>query len=235
MHPRSAATNHKSRMPRAILSGHAYLSVSTFCFGSVEIAATVTRDASVADAWVRGVRASHPRGAPLVVGLDCKWNKQHQQQPGSRGGGPTPSWMVPRAAVLQLYAGAAAGCLVVQLLYLGRIPDALRGFLRDPRVRFVGVGVVAAARRLAADHGLVCETPVDLEGPCDHYLGLVGVGNRLGLKEYAKEVLDLNVEKVGGIAMSDWEKPVLEMPQVGYACVDAYVSYRLGERVLLGR
>ncbi|KAF8724337.1 hypothetical protein HU200_021368 [Digitaria exilis] len=231
MRPRSAAT---CRMPRAIQSGHAYLSVSTFRFGSIEIAATVTRDAAVADAWVRGVRASHPRGAPLVVGLDCKWNKQ---RPGTGGGGaPTPAWMAPRAAVLQLYAGGGAGCLVLQLLYLARIPDALRGFLRDPRVRFVGVGVVAAARRMAADHGLVCETPVDLEGLCDDYLGLLGVGTRrLGLKEYAKEMLDLNVEKAEGIAMSDWEKPVLEMPQIGYACVDAYVSYRLGERVLFGR
>ncbi|RLM91581.1 uncharacterized protein C2845_PM08G11100 [Panicum miliaceum] len=211
-------------MPRAAIpSGHAYLSVSTFCFGSVEIAATVTRDAAVADAWVRGLRTSHPRGAPLVVGLDCKWNKR--QQP-ARG----PAWMAPRAAVLQLCAGGAAGCLVLQLLYLGRVPEVLRAFLRDPRVRFVGVGVVGAAARLAADHG-----PVELAGPCDDYLGRVGGGGRLGLKEYAKEVLDLNMEKPDAVAMSDWEKRDLERGQIGYAVVDAYVSYRLGERVLLSR
>ncbi|RLN24197.1 uncharacterized protein C2845_PM07G07690 [Panicum miliaceum] len=217
-------------MPRAAIpSGHAYLSVSTFRFGSVEIAATVTRDAAVADAWVRGLRASHPRGATLVVGLDCKWNKQ--QQPG-RG----PAWMAPRAAVLQLCAGGGAGCLVLQLLYLGgRVPEVLRAFLRDPRVRFVGVGVVGAAARLAADHGLVCAAPVELAGPCDDHLGRAGGGGRLGLKEYAKEVLDLNMEKPDGVAMSDWEKRDLERGQIGYAVVDAYVSYRLGERVLLGR
>ncbi|OEL14950.1 hypothetical protein BAE44_0024030 [Dichanthelium oligosanthes] len=214
-------------MPRAIPCGHTFLSVSTFRFGSVEIAATVTYNAAVVDAWVRGLRASHPRGSPLVVGLDCKWNKQP-----TRGGGP--AWMAPRAAVLQLYAGGAAGCLVLQLLYLGRVPEVLRGFLRDPRVRFVGVGVVETAARLAADHGLECAAPVDLEGPCDDYLGLVGV-DRLGLKEYAKEVLDLNMEKPDSVAMSDWEKRELELPQIGYACVDAYVSHRLGERVLLGR
>ncbi|CAO2203315.1 unnamed protein product [Urochloa humidicola] len=222
-------------MPRAtaIPSGHAHLSVSTFRFGSVEIAATVTRDAAVADAWVRGLRASHPRGAPLLVGLDCKWNKQ--PAPARRGsGGGSPAWMAPRAAVLQLYAGAAAGCLVLQLLYLGRVPEVLRAFLRDPRVRLVGVGVAGAAEKLAADHGLQCEAPVELGGPCDDYLGLVG-GDKLGLKEYAKEVLDLNMEKPDSVAMSDWEKRDLELSQVGYACVDAYVSYRLGERVLLGR
>ena len=208
----------------AIPSGHAYLSVSTFRFGSVEIAVAVTRDAAVADAWVRGLRASHPRGAPLVVGLDCKWNKQR----------PRPA--AGRAAVLQLCAGGGAGCLVLQLLYLGRVPEVLRAFLRDPRVRFVGVGVVGAAARLAADHGLACAAPVELAGPCDGYLGLAGGGGRLlGLKEYAKEVLDLNMEKPDAVAMSDWEKRDLERGQVGYAVVDAYVSYRLGERVLLGR
>ncbi|CAL4976661.1 unnamed protein product [Urochloa decumbens] len=216
------------RMPRAIPSGHAHLSVSTFRFGSVEIAATVTRDAAVADAWVRGLRASHPRGAPLLVGLDCKWNKR----PGAGGAWAAP----PRAAVLQLYAGgAAAGCLVLQLLYLRRFPEALGSFLRDPRVRLVGVGVAGAAERLAADHGLECAAPVELEGPCGDYLGLVGGGEKLGLKEYAKEVLDLNMEKPDSVAMSDWEKRDLNLPQIGYACVDAYVSYRLGERVLLSR
>ncbi|CAL4950269.1 unnamed protein product [Urochloa decumbens] len=223
--PRSPAT----RMPRAIPSGHTHLSVSTFRFGSVEIAATVTRDAAVADAWVRGLRASHPRGAPLLVGLDCKWNKQP---------GPGTTWAVapPRAAVLQLCSGgAAAGCLVLQLLYLRRFPEALVAFLRDPRVRLVGVGVAGAAKKLAADHGFECAAPVELEGPCNDYLGLVGGGEKLGLKEYAKEVLDLNMEKPDSVAMSDWEKRDLDLPQIGYACVDAYVSYRLGERVLLGR
>ncbi|CAO2180161.1 unnamed protein product [Urochloa humidicola] len=219
-------------MPRAIPSGHPHLSVSTFRFGSVEIAATVTRDATVADARVRSLRASHPRGAPLVVGLDCKWNKH------PAGGGAEAGWAVApsRAAVLQLYAGGAvASCLVLQLLYLSRFPEALNAFLRDPRVRLVGVGIASAVERLAADHGFVCAAPVELGGPCDEYLGLVGVGEKLGLKEYAKEVLDLNMERPDSVAMSDWEKRDLELPQIGYACVDAYVSYRLGERVLLGR
>jgi hypothetical protein len=212
-------------LTRAIPSGHAYLSVSTYRFGSVEIAATVTRDAAVADAWVRGLRASHPRGAPLVVGLDCKWNKQ-----------PAAPWMAPsRAAVLQLYADGASGCLVLQLLYLGRVPEVLRAFLRDPRVRLVGVGVADVAARLADDHGLVCGAPVELEGPCEDYLGLVGGGEKLGLKEYARDVLGLNLQKPDSVATSDWEKRYLGPTQIGCACVDAYVSYRLGERVLLGR
>ncbi|XP_066316286.1 uncharacterized protein [Miscanthus floridulus] len=210
-----------------IMSYHACcLSVSTLRFRSVEIETTVTRDAAVADAWVRGLRASHPRGAPFIIGLDCKWNKQPTR---------SPAWMAPKSAVLQLCAGggAATGCLVLQLLYLRHVPEILREFLRDPRVQLVGVGVVEAAARLAADHGLVCAAPVELAGPCDAYLGLAG-RDKLGLKEYAKKVLDLNMEKPDSVGMSDWEKRDLSMCQIGYACVDAYVSYRLGEKVLLG-
>ncbi|XP_066311052.1 3'-5' exonuclease-like [Miscanthus floridulus] len=201
-----------------IMSYHACLSVPTLCFRSVEIETTVTRDAAVADAWVRGLRASHPHGAPFTVGLDCKWNKQPTR---------SPAWMAPKAAVLQLCA--ATGCLVLQLLYLRHVPEILREFLRDPQVQLVGVGVVEAA-----DHGLVCAAPVELAGPCDAYLGLVG-RDKLGLKEYAKKVLDLNMEKPESVGMSDWEKHDLSLCQIGYACVDSYVSYRLGEKVLLGR
>jgi hypothetical protein len=198
-------------MSTMITSYHACLSVYTLCFRSVEIETTVTRDAAVADAWVRGLRASHPCGAPFIVGLDCKWNKQPTR---------SPAWMAPKSAVFQL-------------LYLRRVLEILREFLRDPRVQLVGVGVVEGVVE-AADHGLVCAAPVELAGPCDAYLGLVG-RDKLGLKEYAKKVLDLNMEKPESVGMSDWEKYDLSMCQIGYACVDAYVSYRLGEKVLLGR
>ena len=53
---------------------------------------------------------------------------------------------------------------------------------------------------------------------------------QLGLKEYAEEVLDHNMEKPDAIAISDQEKRDLERGQVGYAIVDTYMSYRLGER-----
>ena len=53
---------------------------------------------------------------------------------------------------------------------------------------------------------------------------------QLGLKEYAEEVLDLNMEKPDAIAISDQEKRDLERGQVGYAIVDTYMSYRLGKR-----
>ncbi|TVU49982.1 hypothetical protein EJB05_01331, partial [Eragrostis curvula] len=233
-------------MSRRIPSGHACVySVATFRFGSsaAVIEATVTRDAAVADAWVRALRASHPRGARLLLGLDCKWRQTTKQQPpdeedDDEDGRRRRSWAaaaVPsRAAVLLLCAGGGS-CLVLQLLYARRVPECLRRLLGDPAVRLVGVGVGEGAARLAADHGLVCAAAVDLAGPCGAYLGLEGAGggdDELGLKDYAKEILGLNMERPDTVAMSDWEKRDLDVAQVRYACVDAYVAYRLGERVL---
>jgi len=40
------------------------------------------------------------------------------------------------------------------------------------------------------------------------------------------------MEKPRGVTMSNWEKHDLDEAQIRYACIDAYVSYKLGERVL---
>ncbi|RCV23700.1 hypothetical protein SETIT_5G027800v2 [Setaria italica] len=192
----------------------------TVRFGSAMIDTTVTRDAAAADEWVRAVRAASPRGAPLIVGLDCEWKPNYC------------SWTTSKVAILQLCAGAR--CLILQLLYVDRIPASVRGLLADPDVRLVGIGVGEDAAKLAADYGLECAAPVDLEGRCNDHLGLYGGGGRrLGLKGFAREVLGLVMEKPRHVTMSNWEKHDLDVAQIQYACIDAYVSYKLGERVLV--
>ncbi|KAG2597095.1 hypothetical protein PVAP13_5KG189800 [Panicum virgatum] len=175
-------------------------------FGSATIDTTVTRDAAAADEWVRAVRADHhPRGGgggPLIVGLDCEWKPNYR------------SWTTSRVAVLQLCAGAR--CLVLQLLYVDRVQASVRALLADPGVWLVGIGVGEDAAKLAADYGLACAAPVDLESRCNDRLELLG----------------LVMEKPRGVTMSNWEKHDLDEVQIRYACIDAYVSYKLGERVL---
>ncbi|KAG0537466.1 hypothetical protein BDA96_03G150700 [Sorghum bicolor] len=191
----------------------------TVHFGSAMIDTTVTRDAAVADDWVRTVRAANPRGARLIVGLDCEWKPNYR------------SWTTSKVAILQLCAGTR--CLVLQLLYVDRVPASVRSFLADPDVLFVGIGVGEDVAKLDADYGLTCAAHVDLESRCNDYLGrYTGVGRRLGLKGYAEEVLGLFMEKPRGVTMSNWEKHDLEEAQIRYACIDAYVSYKLGEKVL---
>ncbi|XP_062200339.1 3'-5' exonuclease-like [Phragmites australis] len=202
--------------PRASSSSTTRLTVR---FGHATIDATVTRDAAAADEWVRTVRASAPRGGGrLIVGLDCEWKPNYRR------------WTTSRVAILQLCAGTH--CLVLQLFYVDRVPASIRSFLADPDVRFVGIGVGEDAAKLDADYGLTCAAPVDLEGRCNDLLGLTG-RRSLGLKGYAREVLGLTMEKPMNVTMSNWEKHDLDLAQIQYACIDAYVSYKLGERVLV--
>jgi len=179
---------------------------------------TVTRDAAVADEWVRTVRAANPRGARLIVGLDCEWKPNYR------------SWTTSKVAILQLCAGTR--CLVLQLFYVDRIPASIRSFLADPGLLFVVIGVGEDVAKLDAHYGLTCAAPVDLEGRCNDYLGHYAGGRRLGLKGFAWEVLGLAMEKPRSVTMSNWEKLDLEEAQIRYACIDAYVSYKLGEKIL---
>uniref|UniRef100_A0A0E0JHI1 3'-5' exonuclease domain-containing protein n=1 Tax=Oryza punctata TaxID=4537 RepID=A0A0E0JHI1_ORYPU len=191
----------------------------TVCFGSATIDTTVTSDVAAADEWVRGVRAAASGGSRgLIVGLDCEWKPNYV------------SWKTSKVSVLQLCAGAR--CLVLQLFYANRVPPAVRDLLGDPSVRLVGIGIGEDAAKLEADYGVSCAAPVDLEDACNRRLGLVGTGRRLGLKGYAREVLGMAMEKPRCVTMSNWEKRELDAAQVEYACIDAYVSYKLGERVL---
>ncbi|KAL6626301.1 hypothetical protein ACP70R_030027 [Stipagrostis hirtigluma subsp. patula] len=208
-------------MPSPAASSHATTRL-TVRFGSAAIDNTVTRDAAVADEWVRSVRASAPRGAGrrLIVGLDCEWKPN------------SCSWLSSKVAILQLCVGTR--CLVLQLFYVNRIPATLRSFLADPDVRVVGVGVGEDAAKLDADYGLACAAPVDLEGLRNQYLGRVG-GRRLGLKGFAREVLGLIMDKPINVTKSNWENHDLELAQIQYACIDAYVSYKLGEKYLYKR
>ncbi|KAK3136688.1 hypothetical protein QOZ80_5BG0441020 [Eleusine coracana subsp. coracana] len=209
--------------------------VTTFRFGAATvIEATVTRDAAVANAWVRCLRDSHHHHhhhhVPLLVALDCKWVHHHHHR-------ATTKQHPGRVAVLLLCSGGS--CLVLQLLYARRVPECLHRLLLDPAVRLVGVGDEAAAR-LAADHGIACAAAVDLEGPCRDYLrrgkgegeGQGQDGPLLGLKGCAEKVLGLTMKRPANIVDSDWEKRELDVAQVRFACFDAYVAYRIGEQVL---
>ncbi|KAF0916911.1 hypothetical protein E2562_015088 [Oryza meyeriana var. granulata] len=187
-------------------------------FGSAVIHTTVTSDAAAADEWVRSIRAATPSGG-LLVGLDCEWKPCDHLWPA----------VTPKVAILQLCAGAS--CLILQLLYVGHVPLLVRSLLADPSVRFVGIGVGEDVTKLADGYGIYRAAPVELEDVCNRRLGLSGM-RRLGLKGYVREVLGLTMEKPTHVTRSDWEKRELDVAQVQYACIDAYVSYKLGERVL---
>ncbi|KAE8791642.1 Werner Syndrome-like exonuclease [Hordeum vulgare] len=115
------------------------------------------------------------------------------------------------------------------MFYANRVPAAIRGLLGDPAVRCVGED----AAKLSDDYGPRVRRSGDLEGRCNEYLGIGGLGRRrLGLKGYAREVLGMTMEKPWHVTMSNGRGDSFEVAQVQYACIDAYVSYKLGERLL---
>lgn len=188
----------------------------TVRFSTQIIDTTVTNEASGAEDWIRTVRAAHS-GGRIIVGLDCEWKPQYSR------------WAHNKVATLQLCVGNK--CLILQLFHMDYIPQSVKDFLNGDDVILVGVGVDGDATKLRNDYGVVCGEFMDLDQLCRDFLALLGQ-RHLGLKGYAREVLGLNMEKPKRVTMSNWEVRSLSEAQVQYACIDAYVSYRLGRKVL---
>lgn len=180
------------------------------------IEATVTNMASAVDEWVRDVRSIYT-GHCVVVGLDCEWKPN------------TISSMSNRTATLQLCIDTK--CLIVQMFYLDYIPQSLKGFLSDPNFTFVGVEVGDDALKLLREYGLIVTSTADIQAlamsrwPVRFY-------RKPGLKDLARYVAGLNMEKPIHVCRSNWEVRYLSEEQVEYACIDAYASCKIGHKLL---
>lgn len=185
-------------------------------FGDDVIATTVTSSGEAVEAWLAEVRAAP--SSSLVVGLDVEWrpSRRSDQNP---------------VATLQLCVGRR--CLIFQLLHADRVPRALAEFLGDRGVRFVGVGVEADAERLSDDHELVVANAVDLRG-----LAAEGMGRpelrQAGLRAIVAAVMGVNLVKPQRVTMSRWDASCLSYEQIRYACIDAFVSFEVGRKLLAG-
>ncbi|KAF5207787.1 Polynucleotidyl transferase, ribonuclease H-like superfamily protein, partial [Thalictrum thalictroides] len=186
-------------------------------FSGNKIETTVTDKSEIVVNWIREIRQIHTKR--FLVGLDCEWksNKCHKNE----------------VATLQLCIENK--CLIIQLLHIDRIPRLLRGFLHDSAITFAGVEVERDTRKLTEDYGLKCFTVVDVQKllamKSDEWTFDFGV-HQPRLKARAFEAVGLP-KKV--TIMSNWEARVLREDQVQYACIDAYVSYKLGHALLMSQ
>ncbi|KAG5252627.1 Werner Syndrome exonuclease [Salix suchowensis] len=114
---------------------------------------------------------------------------------------------------------AGNDCLIFQLLYCPTgIPQSLYAFLSDTTYTFVGVGIENDAKKLMDDHGLRVGNAVDLRELWD--------------KRAGEGVLGKGVEKPKRITLSRWDNAWLSAAQVQYACLDAFLSWKIGESLL---
>ncbi|XP_020086018.1 Werner Syndrome-like exonuclease [Ananas comosus] len=189
--------------------------------GSDEILTTVTSSGADAEAWVAEVlRVHRHRLDRLVVGLDAEWRPNF-----SAGAAPNP------VALVQLCVGRR--CLVFSLLHADYVPLALANFLADTRFAFVGVGVAGDAERLADECGLPVADAVDLRDLAAERTGRRQL-KQMGLAGLAAEIMEVEVRKPSRVRMSRWDRRDLTLDQIGYACVDAFLSFEIGRRLFAG-
>lgn len=193
------------------------VTLSSRAAGPCSIQTTVTSTASIASDWISSILSvNSSRLDSLLVGLDCEW------RPSFTSGRQNP------VAVLQLSVGLR--CLVFQILRSDSIPPALISFLSDPRFKFLGVGIKDDVRKLTQDYEIGVKNMVDLRALAAEKLGREKM-KRMGLKDLAREVIGIQVKKPREVTMSRWDQAVLKHGQIGYAAVDAFLSFEIGRRL----
>ncbi|KAK1682342.1 hypothetical protein QYE76_043190 [Lolium multiflorum] len=203
------ATPVATRLRRSIPDHDAY----TVRVLDRRVAALATAHPGDARRWICKTRWLHYPllcSARLVVGLGVQWTPVRGR---GRAGTPPP-------ATLQLCVGHR--CLVFHLaqVHPDAVPAALHRFLADPRVVFVGYGSAYDRRMLRDHYGLHVQCGRDLRA-------LTGMGNA-SVDLMAQRFLGYHgITKPVSVAMSAWHAPRLSVEQVEYACVDAYLAFRL--------
>ncbi|EEE55120.1 hypothetical protein OsJ_02898 [Oryza sativa Japonica Group] len=122
-------------------------------------------------------------------------------------------------------------CLIFQLLYADYVPGSLRRFLAGAADCFVGVGVDKDAERLSDDHGLTVANTADLRPLAAQRLGRPEL-SQAGLQAVVRAVMGADLVKPQRVTMSRWDASCLSNEQIRYACIDAYVSFEVGRRLL---
>ncbi|KAJ4806739.1 Werner syndrome-like exonuclease [Rhynchospora pubera] len=183
---------------------------------------TVTASGEVAADWIDEILRIHRRRLNhLIVGLDIEWCPHGWH--GTTGENS--------AALLQLCVGRR--CLVFQLIHCDYIPDELSDFLLDDRFRFVGVGIHADLQKLDDDYDLEVENAVDLR-----YLAAEKTGRPVmrqwGLQNLVREFMGAHIVKPRNVRLSDWSRRALTQEQIEYAAFDAFTSFEIGRRLVVG-
>jgi hypothetical protein len=199
------------------------------------IRTTVTSSAYVVACFLREVQArfhqevqeykkrqeqQEDRHRCLVVGLDTEWRQSFDFEDGK-----------PRHQIAVLQLCVADRCLVYQVYHAEYIPAELAAFLADPAFCFAAVGVAGDVKRLKEDCNLEVAHAVDLPQVAAAVLDRPEL-RQAGLKTLAREVMGTLVEKPKKVTMSRWAAPRLSVEQVRYACIDAFVSFDVGRRLL---
>ncbi|KAK4415778.1 hypothetical protein Salat_2685200 [Sesamum alatum] len=187
------------------------------------IEVTVAKKAAHVHQWISHIRyVNRPRHhCKLLVGLDTECCPNF-----SRG----EDHLV---AVLQLCVGQH--CLIFQLLHTDSIPASLYAFLADPWHTFCGVGVQEDAKKLYDHHSLHVRNVTDLNELITRSVSANdGSENRhMGLSKMALAILGKEMMKPEQVKLSKWDSFILDLDQVEYATINAFVSFQIASALCL--
>ncbi|MCD7458394.1 hypothetical protein HAX54_038082 [Datura stramonium] len=184
-------------------------------FYTDSIKTMITCDPDMVTEWISEIESSF-HGRRLVAGIDVEWRpnfNRNQQNP---------------VAVLQICVDRR--CLIIQLLYCRSIPESLVGFLANSEYTFVGVGVESDVEKLLEDYELSVRNVVDLRGLAADAYDMRNLRNA-GLKELCRVVLGKEISKPRSVTMGRWDSEWLNLNQIQYACLDAFVSFEIARHL----
>ncbi|KAL5706960.1 exodeoxyribonuclease I [Ranunculus cassubicifolius] len=194
---------------------HSTYTVTVF---NTPINTLVTHTPSFVDQFITDILHSYRyKLNNLIVGLDIEW------RPNRHANTDNP------VATIQLCVGRR--CLIFQPIYAPAIPKSLIDFLNNPTYRFVGVGIEEDIEKLLLDYDLRVANPVDLRPLAVAKLENNELRNA-GLKNLASAVCGMEIEKPKRVTMSRWDIEWLTYEQIQYACVDAFLSFEIGKKLL---
>ncbi|MCL7025384.1 hypothetical protein MKW94_019658 [Papaver nudicaule] len=181
-----------------------------------KIYTTVTHTAFVVDKWIADVYSElHEKNLNnLGVGLDMEWTRVTENQ----------------VAVLQLCLSGR--CLIFQISCCDKIPKSLDAFLSDERIIFFGAGKDMVPK-LLEDHGLKVSRIAELGCLAAYRFTNNFVDFResrfhaAGLTTLAKKILSQELPGQRYIEMSNWDKEFLSDEQIEYACLNAFVAFKI--------
>ncbi|XP_011040699.1 PREDICTED: Werner Syndrome-like exonuclease [Populus euphratica] len=187
-----------------------------------KIRTLVTHTPSFVNTWIAETQQklhqnNNPADHPLLVGLDIEWRPNRMRQTENP------------VATLQISTGK--DCLIFQLLHCPTgIPQSLYDFLSNKNYTFVGVGIEGDVEKLVEDYDVSMGNAVDLRVLAAEKLGAEKWKNS-GIKSLVKEILGKQIEKPKRVTMSRWDNEWLTGAQVQYACLDAFLCYKIGENL----
>ncbi|CAI9302438.1 unnamed protein product [Lactuca saligna] len=180
----------------------------------------VTKTPSFVDTWISQIEHKHRRRLhSLIVGLDVEWRPnliQNHENP---------------VATLQLCVGGH--CLIFQILFSPTMPQSLRNFLRNPSYTFTGVGIDKDVEKLKEHWNLEVANTVDIGALAAAEYGMRNLRNA-GLKRLTRKVLGKELTKPEDVTMSRWDDERLAAEQIQYACIDAFLSFKIGRILISG-